>query len=731
MVDFLTPATSVINPIPFKPEIWVMNASTETMADYWIRVSIKDANTNELKYRDSLQVPDSLYSAADTFWALPEFALEYLMQYFAYAEVWKDTFTGVDTVYFSTYDADAMVSATYDPVSPQNYMTNYAPNADFTNNGTQTLTFYAHCDIYENNQKAYSDSFLVTNLTAGNTDWVVFNTFYAPHYPGTSAVVFYTNMKHDVDRTNDTISYDITINGPISMWTPLDPTTSTSTQWAGRCMDDNGNLYIVGGLDNVPNLLNTVQIFNSASGWSNLPAMPVATFAPACAVIDSKLIVIDGGNLSFSAIHATQIYDFRTASWTTGTLSPKGLLGMGGGVVDGKMYLLGGFTAGNFQDTVFTFSYDVTADTAGGTPWTTHTFYYPGHGVLLGSPFYGVSGENQYAYVTGAYQGYHDFYRFEPAADTVGGTPWVTLAPTPADVGGKNPSLVTNNGEIYCIAGDYLGDWGAYSNKAYKYDAHDNLWNDIGFNLNTSVEGNVGWMFNDTLRVHGGTIGSYAIVPAPFEMCVPGETEGDFYAPYIVSTKPYDRQVDVYLAQTVSVAFSEPIDTSLWVEAVVSPDPGLLLMAFNESLDSLFIFHDDFKDNQTYYISFDIFYDTMGYRSIVKTVPYTIGFSTGPTGINSPYERVFKLSNMDLVAKPNSSFDFMLYSSTNERISIEIYSLLGNKVRDLSIENAKTGINKVSWNLKNKNNEKVSAGVYFFKIMNSKDTLEGKIIVTK
>ena len=80
MVDFSVPAASVINPLPFEPVIWVSNASAETMADYWIRVSIKDALTNELKYRDSLLVTDSLYSAADTEWVMPSFSPEYLMQ---------------------------------------------------------------------------------------------------------------------------------------------------------------------------------------------------------------------------------------------------------------------------------------------------------------------------------------------------------------------------------------------------------------------------------------------------------------------------------------------------------------------------------------------------------------------------------------------------------------------------------------------------------------------------
>ncbi|MDD3803733.1 MAG: Ig-like domain-containing protein [bacterium] len=731
IVDITTPSATVINPVAFEPTVQILNVTTETLADVWIRLSVKDVLTGEVAYRDSVLVADSLASAADTELVFPAFTPLYLKQYMMYAEVFKDTFDGVDTLYFSTYDADATPTFAYDPTSPQNYLSDYTPSAEFTNNGTQTLTFYAHCDVFEGGLKVYSDSQLVSNLIpAGFTD-VTFATFYAPHVPGTSTIYFYTNMKHDVDRTNDTLSYDITIDSPVVMWTTLDPTTSTSTQWAGRCVDSEGKLYVVGGL-NTSALVNLVQTYDTLAGWTTLTTLPSPVFGPSCAVIDSKLVVIDGGNLSFAAVHATQIFDLRTMTWGTGTLSPVGLLGCGGNVVNDVMYILGGYPIGDFGDTLFCYSYDLAGDTVGGTPWKTHTFLTGAHGIIIGSFFYGEPGETEYAYITGDYQGYHDFFRFQPSADTVGGTPWTVLAPTPADVGGKGTSLVVSNGEVYVVAGDVSGSWGGpYSNKAYRYDSDDNLWYDIGANLNTGIDGSAVGMLGNTLYTHGGTIGSSAIIPAPFEKHNVETVEGDFYAPYIVSTKPYDRQVSVYLSQTVMVEFSEPIDTSLWVDAVVSPDPGLLLMAFNENLDSLFIFHDDFKYNQTYYVTFDIFYDTMGYRSVVKSVPYTIGFSTGLTGINPPNESAFKLGKMELIAKPNSSFDFMLYSSSNERISVEIYSLLGSKVADLSLDNPKIGINKLSWNMKDSGGGKVSSGVYFFKINNSKEKLEGKIIVTK
>jgi|GEM_PF-4769084 len=731
MVDITSPAATVINPLPFEPEVWVMNTASETAVNYWIRLSIKDALTNQLKYRDSLLVVDSLYSTDDTTLAFPSFAPVYLTQYYAVAEVWMDTTTGIDTMFFSTYDADAMVSATYDPVSPQNYLTDYSPNADFSNNGIQTITFYAHCDIYENGQKAYSDSVLITDLASANTQGISFATFYAPHYPGASTVYFYTNMKHDVNRGNDTLSYDIKIIGPY--WTNLDPATSTSTQWAGRCVDSEGKIYVVSGL-NSSTLINLVQVYDTINGWSTLTSVPTMRFTPACAVIDSKLIVIDGGDMSFNAVHATEIYDLRTSTWGTGTLSPVAMIGAGGGVVNEKMYILGGApNTAIFTGMYYAYEYDVRADTVGGTPWRTLSTYSPGHGTLLGSPFYGNPGETQYAYITGDYQGYHDFFQYEPAADTVGGTPWTTLTATPADVGGKDPSIVTKNGNVYVIGGDISGDWGGtYSAMAYQYDFENDEWDDIGFVLNQGVEGNVVGLIGDVLYAHGGTTGSSAINPAPFEKYRLLSGYGDVYAPYIVSTSPYNRQVNVSLDKIVKVAFSEPVDTFSWMDAIVNPDPGLLMMFFNETLDSLFIFHDDFKYNQTYYIDFDVFYDSLGYRSIVKSVPYTIGFATGPTGVNDKagaYD--FSLQSMNLIAKPNSNFDFMLYSPSKEKISIEIYSLMGNKIADLSLNEAKVGLNKVSWNLKNSNNEKVSSGIYFFKINNSKNSLNGKLIIAR
>jgi N-acetylneuraminic acid mutarotase len=97
--------------------------------------------------------------------------------------------------------------------------------------------------------------------------------------------------------------------------------------------------------------------------WENRAPMPTARYGAAAGVIDGKLYVAGGWN-GASNLTTLEVYDPATDTWTTKAPMPTARNDVGGAVIDGKFYVVGGGTSNQKYSNLEV--YDPATDT-----WTT------------------------------------------------------------------------------------------------------------------------------------------------------------------------------------------------------------------------------------------------------------------------------------------------------------------------------------------------------------------------
>ncbi len=113
---------------------------------------------------------------------------------------------------------------------------------------------------------------------------------------------------------------------------------------AGAAIGD--EIYVVG-------TGSELQIYNPATNtWRRGADLPTATRVPSVAVFEGKLYVLGGASRDIFAggsgdLNAVQIYDPATDTWATGPSMPTRRGWSGAAVSAGKLYVFGGFDAGN------------------------------------------------------------------------------------------------------------------------------------------------------------------------------------------------------------------------------------------------------------------------------------------------------------------------------------------------------------------------------------------------
>jgi N-acetylneuraminic acid mutarotase len=110
-----------------------------------------------------------------------------------------------------------------------------------------------------------------------------------------------------------------------------------------------GDVYLAGGyLDGLEATSNFWRYDPRTREWTRLPPMPLARGAAAAGVIGDKLYVADGAPQVFgvsnppSPFKDLAVYDFATASWSSGPEAPFAVHHVNAAVLDGKLYLAGG-----------------------------------------------------------------------------------------------------------------------------------------------------------------------------------------------------------------------------------------------------------------------------------------------------------------------------------------------------------------------------------------------------
>jgi hypothetical protein len=204
----------------------------------------------------------------------------------------------------------------------------------------------------------------------------------------------------------------------------------------------------------------TFVTLSSGSAWTTKAGMQLARSQSAAEVINGILYVAGGSNGS-SDDPSLQAYTIATNSWAVLASMPGGRYqGDGAGVINGKLYITGGWTSspGLPNNNLWVYNPSTNAwSTLASTPTLTGT---------------GASGViNGKLYVTTSCDGYSGYQNFLWVYDTSANS-WTNLAGSPAPHGGAAYGVI--NGKFYLAGG--VNGAGTTFNELDVYDPSSNTW---------------------------------------------------------------------------------------------------------------------------------------------------------------------------------------------------------------------------------------------------------------
>ena len=132
------------------------------------------------------------------------------------------------------------------------------------------------------------------------------------------------------------------VNAAEDSWATMEPMPTARGGVGVAVVDD--KIYAIGGIQRDIN-----EEYDSATNtWITKKSMPTARGDFAIAVFQDKIYTIGGltrsGQWTAELTDVNELYDPATDSWTTKTSMPIPKAGLSADVVDGKIYLIGGFT---------------------------------------------------------------------------------------------------------------------------------------------------------------------------------------------------------------------------------------------------------------------------------------------------------------------------------------------------------------------------------------------------
>lgn len=123
------------------------------------------------------------------------------------------------------------------------------------------------------------------------------------------------------------------------------PSMTTAREQAAAAVL-NGKLYVTGGIN--ISYLRSVEVYDPASGrWAAAPDLPTMRGNHAAAVLNGKLYVL-GGHTGNGPVNTVDAYDPMTNTWTTAASFPTPRAEVAAAVLGGKLYLLGGRDGNGF-----------------------------------------------------------------------------------------------------------------------------------------------------------------------------------------------------------------------------------------------------------------------------------------------------------------------------------------------------------------------------------------------
>jgi N-acetylneuraminic acid mutarotase len=147
------------------------------------------------------------------------------------------------------------------------------------------------------------------------------------------------------------------IPGPVTVFSTLEVYDPTSDTWtvkaplptplhsmASGVID--GKLYLAGGFNVSDEAVATLLVYDPATNtWTEKSPMPTARGFPAGAVLDDQLYVVTGiAGFNSPPLQTVEAYDPATDTWRTDAPIPTGRDRLGEvGVIDGRIYVAGGW----------------------------------------------------------------------------------------------------------------------------------------------------------------------------------------------------------------------------------------------------------------------------------------------------------------------------------------------------------------------------------------------------
>jgi len=175
-------------------------------------------------------------------------------------------------------------------------------------------------------------------------------------------------------------------------------------------------------------ILNGIAV--GSDNWSTGTSLPSGQGEMVSGVVNGKIYVIGGGD---GSQNNNQIYDPSTDTWTTGAALPVAQFAMTSAVVNGKIYVIGGWNGSHNNNQI----YDPVANT-----WSTGAVLPVGQDLMTSAV---ISGK---IYVIGGNLGSQNNNQiYDPVANT-----WSTGAVLP--VGQVSMTSQVVGGKIYVIGGD-------------------------------------------------------------------------------------------------------------------------------------------------------------------------------------------------------------------------------------------------------------------------------------
>lgn len=241
-----------------------------------------------------------------------------------------------------------------------------------------------------------------------------------------------------------------------------------------------------------------VQLELDKGTWRTAAPMPTKRTEVAAATLGGKIYVVGGfekpslGNvMSFAITTAVEVYDPATDRWTSKAPLPVGLHHVGIGVVDGRLYVIGGYAQSAFsvwKPVATVYAYDLATDS-----WTERASMPTARGALS------VTEHEGKLYAIGGFDRKANNAQVE-IYDPVRNV-WSAVAPMPT----PRDHLVaaTIAGKIYAIGGRIDGDYARNLAVTERYDPAVDRWTRVA-DLPTACSGITAAVVAGRIYVMGG-----------------------------------------------------------------------------------------------------------------------------------------------------------------------------------------------------------------------------------